>query len=69
MILEEPKLKVMVEKQPQKKEDISPFNKEKPTKKKVSVRCPQCRGIFIIEKDEKITNIICPKCGKEGVIK
>ena len=51
------------------KEEISPFSKEKPAKKKVSVRCPQCRGIFIIEKDEKITNIICPKCGKEGVIK
>ncbi len=69
MILEEPKLKVMVEKQPQINEEISPFSKEKPVKKKISVRCPQCRFIFITEKDEKITNIICPKCGKEGVIK
>ena len=51
------------------KEEIAPFSREKPVKKKVSVRCPQCKGIFIIEKDEKITNIICPKCGKEGVIK
>lgn len=69
MILEEPKLKDMVEKQPQIKEEISPFSKEKFAKKKISLRCPQCSFIFTFEKDEKTTNIICPKCSKEGVIK
>jgi len=43
--------------------------KQQPAKKKISVRCPQCKYILSVEKGEGITKIKCPKCGKEGVIK
>jgi len=45
------------------------IKKEKPPeKRKMSVRCPQCKTVFTIEKGEKPTNIKCPKCGKTGEI-
>ncbi len=40
-----------------------------PVKKKISVRCPQCKNIFTVEKDEDVTRIECPKCGKKGIAK
>jgi len=40
-----------------------------PVKKKISVRCPECKNVFTIEKDEDITRIECPKCGKKGIAK
>ena len=43
--------------------------KEEPAEKEISVRCPQCKHIFTVEKDEGITKIKCPECGKEGRIK
>lgn len=42
--------------------------KEEPAEKEISVRCPQCKHIFTVEKDEGITKIKCPECGKEGLI-
>ena len=42
------------------------IKKEESPKKKISVRCPQCKTVFTIEKGEKPTNIKCPKCGKTG---
>jgi len=42
------------------------IKKEESPKKKISVRCPQCKTVFTIEKGEKPTNIECPKCGKTG---
>lgn len=41
--------------------------KEGPIKTKVSVRCPQCKTVFNIEKGEEPANIECPNCGKKGV--
>ncbi|MDH7506915.1 MAG: hypothetical protein QHH15_03905 [Candidatus Thermoplasmatota archaeon] len=38
-------------------------------KKKVNIRCPKCKFVFSVEKDENIIKVKCPKCGKEGVIK
>jgi len=56
-----------------KKEPVpSPFDKkttEKPVKRTVSVRCPQCSQIFTVERDEGATKIQCPHCGKTGVVK
>ena len=43
--------------------------KEEPAEKEISVRCSQCKHIFTVEKDEGITKIKCPECGKEGLIK
>jgi len=38
--------------------------------KKFNVRCPGCKHVFIVEKKiDGVTNIKCPKCGKEGVLK
>lgn len=42
--------------------------KEEPAEKEISVRCPQCKHIFSVEKDEGITKIKCPECGKEVLI-
>jgi hypothetical protein len=42
---------------------------EEPVRKKINVRCPQCKYIFTFEKESGVTKIKCPKCGKEGVIK
>lgn len=53
------------------KEPFTP--KEEPEKdtfrKKFNVRCPECKNIFTIMKDEGETKIKCPTCGKEGVVK
>jgi hypothetical protein len=35
---------------------------------KYKVRCPKCKNIFITEKNEKPNRVICPKCGKKGII-
>lgn len=51
----------------EKSEEL-PENEEIP-KKKISVRCPQCKHIFTFQKEGKITRIKCPECGKEGVVK
>ena len=53
----------------EEKEEISPQIEEEPAKKTFSVICPQCKHIFTVEKEEGITKIKCPECGKEGVIK
>lgn len=46
------------------------FNDEKKElKKKINVRCPQCKFVFHFEKKEGATTIKCPNCGKQGVIK
>jgi ribosomal protein S27E len=43
---------------------------EKPAIKKLSVKCPQCNHVFIVEKKiGELTKIKCPECGKDGVIK
>lgn len=42
-------------------------NKE--IKKKIKVKCPQCKFVFPVEKKGNITSVKCPNCGKEGVIK
>jgi len=38
-------------------------------KKKITVRCPQCKFEFPAKKEGEFTRIKCPQCGKEGVIK
>jgi len=46
--------------------------REQPTlKKKLAIRCPECKNIFTVEKEEGVfeTKIECPKCGRKGVIK
>lgn len=35
----------------------------------ITVRCPECKQIFKVEKAGDITEIKCPKCGKEGIVK
>ena len=40
-----------------------------PVKKEITVRCPQCKHIFNIEKGKDVTKIECPKCGKKGIVK
>ena len=42
---------------------------EQPPKKKISVRCPECKFVFSVEKGKDITRIECPKCGKKGITK
>jgi len=49
--------------------EVLPEEKEEIPKKKISVRCPQCRHIFTFQKEGKITKIKCPECGKEGIVK
>jgi len=44
-------------------------NEKKEIKKKINLRCPQCKFIFPIEKNESVITVKCPNCGKEGVIK
>ena len=56
--------KKQTEEEPEKTKE-----KEEPAEKEISVRCPQCKHIFTVEKDEGITKIKCPECGKEGLIK
>ena len=38
-------------------------------KKTYTVRCPQCKHIFHAEKLGEITQVKCPMCGNQGVIK
>ena len=52
----------------EEKEEISP-KIEEPAKGIFSVRCPQCKHIFTVKREEGITKIKCPECGKEGTIK
>ena len=59
-------------KKPQKEEPKVEEQAKKETSvvKKFNVRCPGCKHVFIVEKKiDGVTNIKCPKCGKEGVIK
>jgi len=49
------------------KEEVVP--KEKIVLGKLTVRCPQCKNVFKVEKEGKTTTIKCPHCGKEGVAK
>ena len=35
----------------------------------MTVRCPGCKNIFKVEKQGNVTEIKCPKCGKEGIVK
>ena len=49
-------------------EDETP-KKDIVEKKKITVRCPQCKKIFSVEKEGDTIKIKCPHCGKEGVTK
>jgi len=42
---------------------------QQPVKKKISVRCSECKNVFTVEKGEFETKIECPHCGRKGVIK
>jgi DNA-directed RNA polymerase subunit RPC12/RpoP len=42
---------------------------QQPLKKKISVRCSECKNVFTVEKGEFETKIECPHCGRKGVIK
>jgi len=42
---------------------------KQPAKKKISVRCSECKNVFTVEKGEFETKIECPHCGRKGVIK
>jgi DNA-directed RNA polymerase subunit RPC12/RpoP len=42
---------------------------QQPAKKKISVRCSECKNVFTVEKGEFETKIECPHCGRKGVIK
>ena len=42
-------------------------NEIEPPKSTMKVRCPKCKEIFSI--DGTSTDIVCPRCGKEGKIK
>ncbi|MDI6856485.1 MAG: hypothetical protein QMD21_06890, partial [Candidatus Thermoplasmatota archaeon] len=35
----------------------------------LTIRCPQCKSTFTVEKKEKPFKVKCPSCGKEGVIR
>ncbi len=50
------------------REHVETKKENPPEKRKMSVRCPQCKTVFTIEKGEKSTNIECPRCGKTGKI-
>ena len=50
------------------KEHVEEKKEEPPAKKKINIRCPQCKNVFSVEKGEGPTNIECPNCGKKGVI-
>lgn len=38
-------------------------------KKMFTVRCPECKNVFTVEKTGEVTDIKCPRCGKEGVVR
>ena len=48
-----------------KKDEI----KQDTKKNQLMVRCPQCTHLFTAERKYKNTKIMCPQCGKEGVIR
>ena len=43
--------------------------KKEESKERITVRCPECKNVFTVEKEEDVTRIECPKCGKKGVVK
>jgi len=77
--MEELKKEGKIEHKTLEKPDISP--KEKDIEKipsdlkneqkgiPITVRCPQCKYVFPIEKKRNEIKIECPKCGKTGTIK
>jgi len=42
---------------------------EEPSIRKIKLRCPQCKNVFLTELEGENTKIKCPTCGKEGIIK
>ena len=34
-----------------------------------TVRCPECKNVFTVKKTGTVTDIKCPRCGKEGIIR
>ena len=34
-----------------------------------TVRCPECKNVFTVKKTGEVTDIKCPRCGKEGIIR
>lgn len=42
---------------------------QQPAKKKISVRCSECKNVFTVEKGQFETKIECPHCGTKGTIK
>jgi len=55
--------------QPEPTLEQLPEEKTEPAKREMSIRCPQCKHTFTIEKGEGTTKIQCPKCGKKGIVK
>jgi len=60
-----------VEKRQLSENKVEELPKQSPLKKRLSIRCPECKNIFTVEKEEGVleTKIECPKCGRKGVIK
>ena len=51
----------------EKKEDKSSELDEET--KIFTVRCPECKNVFTVKKTGEVTDIKCPRCGKEGIIR
>jgi DNA-directed RNA polymerase subunit RPC12/RpoP len=75
-------LKTMIEHKDEKFKRITPkkeiqtenienlFNDEKKDlRKKINIRCPQCKSVFQFEVNQNTKNVKCPNCSKEGAIK
>jgi len=64
--IENKEKKKPVKKEPVKKE---PGKKEtaEPEKVILTVKCPECKKTFPIEKGDDIAKIECPHCGKKGI--
>ena len=62
---EEKEEKIDVDDQETKSADIESAEE----KEILTVRCPVCKNVFTVEKTGEITNIKCPQCGKEGIVK
>ena len=60
--------KIQPETKKEKTEQKQP-EQQQPLKKKISVRCSECKNVFTVEKGEFETKIECPHCGRKGVIK
>lgn len=66
----EPELQKTELKEEVEKLQLEPTVKiEETAKRKIKVRCPQCKNVFLTEFEGEIIKIKCPTCGKEGVIK